>query len=58
MRARGKVTWCRDSKGHGFRSRKDRPAGFVYYSYITGEGFRTLKGVAALVTIKQLARQA
>jgi len=39
-------------------SRNDGPAGIVYYSNITGEGFRTLKEVAALVTIKQLARQA
>jgi cold shock CspA family protein len=58
MRVRGMVTWCRDSLGRGFRSHKDGPAGFVYCSNITGEGFRTLKGVAALVTIKQLARQA
>ena len=43
--------------GHGFRSQDDGPAGFVYYSNNTGEGFRTLKGVTALVTIKQLARQ-
>jgi hypothetical protein len=33
-------------------------AKFVYHSNITGEGFRTLKEVTALVTIKQLARQA
>jgi len=52
------VTWCRDSLGHGFRSQNDGPAGFVYYSNLTGEGCRTLKGVTALVTIKQLARQA
>ena len=44
--------------GHGFRSQNDGPAGFVYSSNITGEGFRILKGVTALVTIKQLARQA
>ena len=58
MRVRGMVAWCCDSLGHGFRSRNDGPEGFVYYSNITGEGFRTLKGVTALVTIKQLARQA
>ena len=52
------VTWCRDSLGYGFISQNDGAAGFVYYSNITGEGFRTLKGVTALVTIKQLARQA
>ena len=39
-------------------AQNDEPAGFVYFSNITGEGFCTLKGVTALVTIKQLARQA
>ena len=58
MRVRGVVSWCRDSLGYGFMSQNDRPEGFVHYSNITGEGFRTLKGVTALVTIKQLARQA
>lgn len=58
MRVRGMVTWCRDSLGYGFISRNDGPAGFVYHSNITGEGFRTLKEVTAFVTIKQLARQA
>ena len=58
MRVRGMAAWCRDSLGHGFRSQNDGPAGFVYSSNITGEGFRTLKGGTALVTIKQLARQA
>ena len=58
MRVRGTVTWSRDSRGYGFISRQDGLAGFVYHSNITGEGFRTLKGVTALVTIKQLARQA
>jgi len=47
-----------DRLGHGFRSQNHGPADFVYFSNITGEGFRTLKGVSALVTIKQLARQA
>jgi hypothetical protein len=45
------AAWCGDSLGHG-------PAGCVNYSNIKGEGFCTLKEVAALVTIKQLARQA
>ena len=58
MRVRGMAAWCRDSLGHGFRFQNDGPVGFVYSSNITGEGFRTLKGVTALVTIKQLARQA
>lgn len=58
MRVRGMVTWCRDSLGRGFRSQKDGPAGFVYSSNITGEGFRILKRVTALIFIKQLARQA
>ena len=55
MRLRGMTG--RDSLGHGF-ARNHGPAGFVYYSNITGGGFRTPKGVTALVTIKQLARQA
>ena len=59
MRVRGMVPWCRDSLGYGFRSQNDRARGLAFtYSNITGEGFRTLKGVTALVTIKQLARQA
>ena len=58
MRVIGMAAWCRDSLGCGFISQHDGPAGFVYYSNITGEGFRTLMGVTALVTIKQLARQA
>ena len=33
------VTWCRDSLGYGFISQNDGPAGFVYYSNITGVGF-------------------
>ena len=33
-------------------------AKFVNYSNNTGEGVRTLKGAAALVTIKQMVRQA
>jgi cold shock CspA family protein len=58
MRVIGMAARRRDSLGHGFRSQNDGSAGFVYYSNITGEGFRTLKGVTALVTIKHLARQA
>jgi len=58
MRVIGMAAWCRDSLGFGFIPQNDGPAGFVYYSNITGEGFRTLKGVTALVTITHLARQA
>jgi cold shock CspA family protein len=58
MRVRGMVAWRRASRGHGFNPGTMVPGGFVYHSNITGEGFRTLKGAAALVTIKQLARQA
>lgn len=58
MRLRSKAAWCRDSQGHGFWSQNNGPAGCVYNSNITGGGFCTPKGVTALVTIKQLARQA
>jgi cold shock CspA family protein len=58
MQVRGMVTWCRDPLGYGFRSQNNGPEGVVHYSNITGEGFPTLKEVTALVTIKQLARQA
>ena len=58
MRVRGMVTWCGDSPGYGFISANVGPAGSVYYSNATGEGLRTLQRVTALVTIKQLARQA
>ena len=58
MRVTSMAAWCRDTLGHGFRFQNDGPAGFVYASNITGEGFRILKGGIALVTIKHLARQA
>ena len=58
MRVSGMVTWRRDSLGYRARSPNDGPAGCVYLSNITGEGVRTLKGVIALVTIKQMVRQA
>jgi hypothetical protein len=47
MRVIGMAAWCRDSLGLGFGSQNDGPAGFGYYSNITGEGFRTLKGGTA-----------
>jgi hypothetical protein len=49
---------CRLLKAVGGFDSQCTSAKFVYYSNITGEGFRTLKRVTALVTIKQLARQA
>jgi hypothetical protein len=57
MRVIGMAAWRRDFLGHGFRSQDDGPGGCVYSSNITGEGFCTLKGATALVTIKQLAWQ-
>lgn len=52
------VTRRRDSLGNRVRSPHDGPGGSANYRNITGEGLRTLKGVVALVTIKQMVRQA
>jgi CspA family cold shock protein len=38
-----KVTWCSESKGHGFLFRKGRPGVFVHHRKISGEGFRALE---------------
>ena len=57
MRVIGMTAWCRDSLAHEFRSWNGGPRASFTKSNITGEGCRTLKGVNALATIKQLARQ-
>lgn len=42
-RVRGKVKWFSDSKGYGFIGQVRGPDGFVHYTDIKGEGYRTLK---------------
>ena len=40
---KGTVKWFNESKGYGFLSQPEGEDIFVHYTYIQGNGFRTLK---------------
>ena len=39
----GKVAWFNNAKGYGFLSHEGGPDGFVHYSAIQLDGYKTLK---------------
>ena len=40
-RVTGKVKWFNNSKGYGFIEQEDGADGFVHYSVLQGEGYKT-----------------
>ena len=42
-RVTGKVKWFNNSKGYGFIEQEDGADGFVHYSVLQGEGYKTLQ---------------